>query len=59
MSATRAAFVYDLTDPWPYAGRVTQIFELTEDALTLTMGVETYEDSFPAQAGWHPGSTAS
>ncbi|GAA3244619.1 aldose epimerase family protein [Streptomyces lavendulae] len=54
VSATRAAFVYDLTDPWPYAGRVTQVFELTEDALTLTMGVETYQDSFPAQAGWHP-----
>ncbi|MCX5196047.1 aldose 1-epimerase [Streptomyces sp. NBC_00249] len=54
VSATRAAFTYDLTDPWPYSGRVTQIFELTEDALTLTMGVETYQDSFPAQAGWHP-----
>ncbi|MER5809984.1 aldose 1-epimerase [Streptomyces sp. NPDC002033] len=53
-SETRAAFVYDLADPWPYAGRVTQVFELTEDALTLTMGVETYGDSFPAQAGWHP-----
>ncbi|WP_030199333.1 aldose epimerase [Streptomyces sp. NRRL S-87] len=49
-----AAFVYDLRDPWPYSGRVTQVVELTEDALTLTMGVETYEDSFPAQAGWHP-----
>ncbi|MFJ5551323.1 aldose 1-epimerase [Streptomyces sp. NPDC093225] len=49
-----AAFVYDLRDPWPYSGRVTQVVELTEDSLTLTMGVETYEDSFPAQAGWHP-----
>ncbi|MGW6867385.1 aldose epimerase family protein [Streptomyces sp. NPDC054904] len=54
VSATRAAFAFDLVDPWPYAGRVTQIFELSEDSLTLTMGVETYENSFPAQAGWHP-----
>ncbi|MCX5377450.1 aldose 1-epimerase [Streptomyces sp. NBC_00091] len=52
--ATRAAFYFDLADPWPHAGRVTQVFELAEDALTLTMGVETYQDSFPAQAGWHP-----
>lgn len=49
-----AVFTYDLTDPWPYPGRVTQIVELTEDALTLRMAIETYEDSFPAQAGWHP-----
>ncbi|WP_329444196.1 aldose 1-epimerase [Streptomyces sp. NBC_01426] len=52
--ATRAAFTYDLGDPWPHSGKVTQIFELGEDALTLTLGVETYQDSFPAQAGWHP-----
>ncbi|MBO0652229.1 aldose 1-epimerase [Streptomyces triculaminicus] len=49
-----AAFTYDLADPWPYSGRVTQLAELTENSLTLTMGVETYDDSFPAQAGWHP-----
>ncbi|MEV6570311.1 aldose 1-epimerase [Streptomyces sp. NPDC051577] len=54
VDATRAAFTYDLRDPWPHSGKVTQIFELAEDALTLTLGVETYEDSFPAQAGWHP-----
>ncbi|MGW7078772.1 aldose epimerase family protein [Streptomyces sp. NPDC054866] len=51
---SEAAFTYDLTDPWPYEGRVTQIVELTEDSLTLTLGIETYGDSFPAQAGWHP-----
>ncbi len=49
-----ASFYYDLTDPWPYAGRVTQVLELTEDELRLTLGVETAEVSFPAQAGWHP-----
>ncbi|MFF3766140.1 aldose 1-epimerase [Streptomyces sp. NPDC001922] len=49
-----AVFTYDLADPWPYPGRVTQLVELTEDSLTLTMGVETIDDSFPAQVGWHP-----
>ncbi|WP_434592984.1 aldose 1-epimerase [Streptomyces sp. A5-4] len=51
---SEAAFTYDLAEPWPYPGRVTQTFELTEDSLTLAMGIETYGDSFPAQAGWHP-----
>ncbi|MEU6988646.1 aldose 1-epimerase [Streptomyces sp. NPDC046324] len=49
-----AAFTYELGDPWPYAGRVTQTFALTEEGLTLQLGVETLADSFPAQAGWHP-----
>ncbi|MFC0598484.1 aldose 1-epimerase [Streptomyces palmae] len=52
--ADTASFTYDLAEPWPYPGRVTQVFELTPDALTLSMGVETVGDSFPAQAGWHP-----
>lgn len=51
---TEAVFSYELTEPWPYPGLVTQIFELTEDALTVRIGVETRGDSFPAQAGWHP-----
>ncbi|WP_149181152.1 aldose 1-epimerase [Streptomyces sp. TRM49041] len=51
---TEAVFTYDLADPWPYSGRVTQMFELTDSSLTLRLGVETYGDSFPAQAGWHP-----
>ncbi|MFI1419274.1 aldose 1-epimerase [Streptomyces sp. NPDC020731] len=49
-----AVLTYDLVEPWPYAGRVTQQIALTGDSLTLTMGVETYESSFPAQIGWHP-----
>ncbi|MFJ6211833.1 aldose 1-epimerase [Streptomyces sp. NPDC092296] len=49
-----AAFVYDLADPWPYPGRVTQRFELDPDRLRITLAVETRGDSFPAQAGWHP-----
>ncbi|HET9380832.1 MAG TPA: aldose 1-epimerase [Streptomyces sp.] len=53
-SGTEAVITYDLADPWPYSGRVTQVVALGEDALTLTMAVETYESSFPAQLGWHP-----
>jgi len=51
---TEAVLTYDLVDPWPYPGRVTQAATLTEDSLTLTISVETYDDSFPAQIGWHP-----
>ncbi|WP_395572800.1 aldose 1-epimerase [Streptomyces sp. BK79] len=54
VTADEAVLTYDLTDPWPYPGRVTQVFALAEDALTLTMSVETYESSFPVQVGWHP-----
>ncbi|KUN33930.1 aldose epimerase [Streptomyces longwoodensis] len=53
-SQDEAVLTYDLVDPWPYPGRVTQVVALTEDALTLTMAVETYGSSFPAQIGWHP-----
>ncbi|MEE1929887.1 aldose 1-epimerase [Streptomyces sp. TRM 70351] len=51
-----AAFTWELGDPWPWSGTVTQLVELAEDgsALTLTLGVETAADSFPAQVGWHP-----
>ncbi|MEU9365454.1 aldose 1-epimerase [Streptomyces avermitilis] len=49
-----AVLTYDLIAPWPYPGRVTQVAALTEDSLTLTMSVETYDSSFPAQIGWHP-----
>ncbi|MFJ4687180.1 aldose 1-epimerase [Streptomyces sp. NPDC091377] len=49
-----AVITYDLVAPWPYPGKVTQVVALTPDSLTLTMAVETYDDSFPAQIGWHP-----
>ncbi|MEV6809232.1 aldose 1-epimerase [Streptomyces sp. NPDC017248] len=54
VSADEAVITYELTEPWPHPGRVTQVVALAEDSLTLTMSVETYEDSFPAQLGWHP-----
>ncbi|MEU9856948.1 aldose 1-epimerase [Streptomyces sp. NPDC047974] len=53
-TAAEAVLTCELDDPWPYKGRVTQVLELAEDRLTLTFGVEAYDDSFPAQAGWHP-----
>ncbi|WPP31054.1 aldose 1-epimerase [Streptomyces sp. CL7] len=53
-STDEAVLTYDLTDPWPYPGRVTQQMALTEESLTLTMSVETHGSSFPAQLGWHP-----
>lgn len=54
VTGDEAVITYDLVEPWPYAGRVTQVVALAPDSLTLTMSVETYETSFPAQIGWHP-----
>lgn len=54
VSENEAVITYELVDPWPYPGRVTQSVALAEDGLTLTMSVEAYGDSFPAQIGWHP-----
>lgn len=54
VTGTSATFSFALTDPWPYPGRVSQTFALSPDELTLTLGVEAHDDSFPAQAGWHP-----
>ena len=53
-TAGSAAFYYDLAEPWPYRGRVTQLFELTAESLRTTLSVEAAAESFPAQAGWHP-----
>ncbi|MFC5909641.1 aldose 1-epimerase [Streptacidiphilus monticola] len=53
-TASSAAFFTDLARPWPYPGRITQIFELTERSLRTTLAVEASLDSFPAQVGWHP-----
>ena len=53
-SKDEAVITYDLVEPWPWPGRVTQVFALTEDSLSLTMAVEAHGDSFPAQIGWHP-----
>ncbi|MET8504197.1 aldose 1-epimerase [Streptomyces sp. NPDC004787] len=54
VTGATAAFTTELGEPWPYAGKVTQVVELGEDELTLRLGIETAGESFPAQAGWHP-----
>ncbi|MFD4830274.1 aldose 1-epimerase [Streptomyces uncialis] len=53
-TADRAVITHELADPWPYPGLVTQVVELAPGSLTLTLAVETYGSSFPAQVGWHP-----
>lgn len=44
----------DLTDPWPFGGRVVQRFEIDEGALTVRIEVHGGEEPMPAMAGWHP-----
>lgn len=43
----------DLGPTWPFAGHLTQTFELAPDALTVTMHLEA-EVAMPAVLGWHP-----
>ncbi|WP_019547993.1 hypothetical protein [Streptomyces sulphureus] len=54
--ARSAVLTCELTDPWPWEGKVTHTVELAEDggSLHLGLGVESPEATFPAQAGWHP-----
>lgn len=44
----------ELGPPWPFGGRVTQRFELTNSGLTVTMNVTAADMSMPVQMGWHP-----
>lgn len=53
-SETHATLIRSLGEPWPYAGRVRQRFELSEHALAIEMEIWSDSDTFPAQAGWHP-----
>ena len=50
-TADEAVITYDLVEPWPHPGRVTQAFALTGDGLTVTMSVETYGDWFHRNLG--------
>ena len=43
----------DLGPDWPFAGRVTQRFDLTSEALHLSLALEA-EEPMPAAVGWHP-----
>ncbi len=53
-SASSAALTIDLTDPWPFGGRVVQHFVLAPDALGLTMEVHAARQPMPVSCGWHP-----
>ena len=44
---------YRLADPWPFAGSVIQRFDLSADALRVTMEL-TADEPMPATIGWHP-----
>jgi aldose 1-epimerase len=44
----------ELTDPWPWAGRVRQTWRLTEASVETVLEVSTHGEEFPAELGWHP-----
>lgn len=44
---------WEFAEPWPFAGRVTQRFELSPDAFEVDMTV-TAEQRQPMSIGWHP-----
>jgi aldose 1-epimerase len=43
----------DLGPVWPFAGRVTQQFDLGADELTVTLVLEA-DEPMPGAVGWHP-----
>ncbi len=44
---------HHFAEPWPYRGLARQSYELTDDALTVTMTIEAI-DRQPVCIGWHP-----
>ncbi len=44
---------FEFGEPWPFAGRAVQRFELADDSLTCVLRVEAV-DRQPMQIGWHP-----
>ena len=44
---------WEFAEPWPFAGRATQRFSLSPNALTVEMMV-TADDRQPLGIGWHP-----
>ncbi len=44
----------DLEAPWPFGGRATQSFAITDDALRMTLSVEAADHAMPVVLGWHP-----
>ncbi|GAA5051853.1 aldose epimerase family protein [Nocardia callitridis] len=52
-SATNIVLAQELSDPWPFEGRVTQSITLGT-SVAFTMTVAASSAPFPAQVGWHP-----
>ena len=48
-----SAIQWEFGEPWPFAGRVTQRYWLSESDLTIEMSVEA-TDRQPMLVGWHP-----
>ena len=48
-----SAIAWEFADPWPFAGRATQRFTLTPEALTIEMQIDAV-DRQPMLVGWHP-----
>lgn len=44
----------ELPEPWPFGGRATQTFALTDDSLRMTLIVEAGKNDMPVVLGWHP-----
>lgn len=47
------SIAFDFAEPWPWKGRAVQRFDLSDDQLVCTLGVEA-TDRQPMQIGWHP-----
>jgi aldose 1-epimerase len=48
-----ATLSIDLGDGWPFAGQVTQRFDLRDDGLDVSLTLEA-DEPMPAAMGWHP-----
>ncbi len=49
-----AQFQIDLSEPWPFAGKVVYRVGLVEQSLHQTLEVHSNDEAFPAGVGWHP-----
>ena len=52
--STDAVLVTELTEPWPFPGRVVHRVRLADDALDLRLEIWAHDEPFPASCGWHP-----
>jgi aldose 1-epimerase len=43
-----------LADPWPLGGVATQRFQLSDDALSVSIEISNDHGTMPALTGWHP-----